>query len=87
MKARFGNKIIDVVPDDGRWLDPRDMTYYDADQLVFEKEVDWAAFRREAAKDILAALCSFPPINYKEDVQQAINIADELIKQLKEEKK
>lgn len=36
MKARFGNKIIDVVPDDGRWLDPRDMTYYDADQLVFD---------------------------------------------------
>jgi len=48
---------------------------------------DWDAFRREAAKDILAALCSFPPIsNYKDDVRQAINIADELIKKLKEGK-
>ena len=47
---------------------------------------DWDAFRREAAKDILSALCSFQPINnYKADVRQAINIADELIKQLKEE--
>ncbi len=48
---------------------------------------DWSAFRREAAKDILCALCSFPPINYKKDVEQAINIADELIKQLQEDKK
>lgn len=46
--------------------------------------VDWEKFRRETAKDILSALCSFQPINYKEDVRQAINIADELIKQLKE---
>lgn len=36
MKAKFGNKIVDVVPDDGRWLDKSDMTYYDADQLVFD---------------------------------------------------
>lgn len=49
--------------------------------------VDWDEFRRQTAKDILSALCSFLPINYKEDVQQAINIADELIRQLKEEKK
>jgi hypothetical protein len=48
---------------------------------------DWAAFRREAAKDILAALCHTMPINMKEDVRQAINIADELIKQLKEDEK
>lgn len=49
---------------------------------------DWESFRREAAKDILSALCSFRPIsNYKDDVRQAINIADELIKQLKEGKK
>ena len=49
--------------------------------------VDWEAFRREAAKDILVALCTTLPINKKEDVRLAINIADELIKQLKEEKK
>lgn len=36
MKAKFGNKIVDVVPDDGRWLDKSDMTYYNADELVFD---------------------------------------------------
>lgn len=36
MKARFGNKVVDVVPDDGRWLDKSDMTYYNADELVFD---------------------------------------------------
>lgn len=49
--------------------------------------VDWSAFRREAAKDILVALCNTMPINMKEDVSQAINIADELVKQLKKEQK
>lgn len=48
--------------------------------------VDWDAFRREAVKDILVALCTILPINVKDDVRQAINIADELIKQLKKEK-
>jgi transcriptional regulator with XRE-family HTH domain len=44
---------------------------------------NWLAFRREAAKDILVALCTTMPINMEEDVRQAINIADELIRQLK----
>lgn len=52
-------------------------------QMASER-FDWFAFRCEAAKDILSSLCSFPPINYKVDVQQAINIADELIEKLKE---
>lgn len=47
---------------------------------------DWANFRREAAKEILCALiihCSLP----REDgARIAIEYADELIKQLKEEK-
>jgi len=50
--------------------------------------VDWNAFRREAAKDILCALiihCSIP--REKDGVRIAIKYADELIKQLKEEKK
>lgn len=36
----------------------------------------------EAAKDILVALCTTMPITTVGDVSQAINIADELIKQL-----
>ena len=48
--------------------------------------VDWGAFRREAAKDILVALCTTMTISMEEGVSQAINIADELIKQLKEKK-
>lgn len=44
---------------------------------------NWLAFRREAAKDILVALCTTMPINMEQDVRHAINIADELIKQLK----
>ena len=51
------------------------------------QDVDWSAFRREAAKDILAAgnnsdkWCMY---SYKDKVSIAINIADELIKQLKD---
>lgn len=65
---------------------PSDLEFIDR-PAPLEPIVDWSAFRREVAKDILSALCSFPPINYKEDVQQAINISDELIRQLKEEEK
>lgn len=51
-------------------------------------EVDWDTFRREAAKDILPAviekkssMCSF-----EEVTKEAIQFADELIKQLREKK-
>ena len=65
--------------------------YYKSEVLPLEcfdlwEETDWSSFRREAAKDILVALCNTMPINMKADVRQAINIADELIKQLKDEK-
>lgn len=50
---------------------------------------DWAAFRREAAKDIL---CSMVRGGYgrgreKEQAKLAVEYADELIKQIKEEQK
>lgn len=86
MKARFGKKIIDVVPDDGRWLDPRDMTYYDADQLVFEKEVDWDAFRREAAKEILVAEVNrgrISGLDYDHYACCATMLANDLVEALK----
>ena len=59
---------------------------FQRDALILDEPTDWATFRREAAKDILVALCNTMPINMKADVRQAINIADELIKQLKDEK-
>ena len=48
---------------------------------------DWEAFRREAAKDILCAIISTTVGANPKDVTTAIGIADELVKQLKEEQK
>lgn len=51
---------------------------------------DWVAFRREAAKDILCAMnCAPGPYmkSLQEAVHDAIEQANELIKQLKEEQK
>ena len=52
--------------------------------------IDWQAFRREAAKDILAGFAArigHPMSDYSEQsCKYAIQLADELIKQLKEEK-
>ena len=63
-------------------------------EIIDESEsVDWDAFRREAAKDILPALIDKASDVYDleslaKDVwcHQAIEWADELIKQLKDEK-
>lgn len=54
------------------------------------EEPNWAAFRREAAKDILAGWYSNPDSNeksFEQMAKMAIEQADELIKQLKEEQK
>lgn len=52
--------------------------------------VDWSSFRREAAKDILVGLCANNNIGYYGNsntalASSAIALADELIKQLKQE--
>ena len=53
-----------------------------------DREEDyWASFRREAAKDILCAMVSTTNGANPKDVTTAIEIADELIKQLKEDEK
>lgn len=68
--------------------------YYRAADLVFPDnqdwdKTDWSSFRREAAKDILVGMVANGELFYayheKEDtaVKQAIQIADELIRQLK----
>ena len=64
-------------------------TVYYEDGLILEEPVDWNAFRREAAKDILVGLCANNNISYYGNsttalASSAIALADELIKQLKE---
>lgn len=59
-------------------------------EIIDYHSVDWADFRREAAKDILAGFAAkigHPMSDYSEQsCKYAIQLADELIKQLKEEK-
>lgn len=57
-----------------------------------EMTVDWSAFRREAAKDILCALVGNKDYlkvigRIEPETMLAIALADELIKQLKDEPK
>lgn len=61
--------------------------FYYENALIIKEAVDWEAFHREAAKDILCAIISTTNRATPKDVTMAIEIADELIKQLKEEQK
>lgn len=59
-------------------------------EIIDESEsVDWDAFRREAAKEILAGFAAkigHPMSDYSEQsCKYAIQLADELIRQLKQE--
>lgn len=71
--------------------------YADDVEIVKEDKpkdtTDWATFRREAAKDFMSAIITreapqynFACRNVADRVTEAIMWADELIKQLKEEK-
>lgn len=64
---------------------PSDLEFIDR-PAPLEPIVDWSAFRREAAKDILGAVIAKKSsmCSYGEVVEEAIKFADELIKQLKE---
>ena len=58
---------------------------YNSEDLEFEKEFDWEAYRREAAKDLLplaAELCDYR-YGAKAFVKKSIELAEELIRQLK----
>ena len=93
MKAKVikTGEIVNVVPTEGGWaaVFENGVWHYTDSELDFEF-ADWADFRREAAKDILCALVSMPSIweeyPIKSLAKSAIMQADELIKQLKEEK-
>lgn len=59
-------------------------------EIIDYNSIDWDAFRREAVKEILAGMMSHPRVMYgfcESLVSDAIDYANELIKQLKEEKK
>lgn len=84
--------MVNVIPDDGRFLDLSDMTYYDAADLSFDFDDDWQAFRREAAKDAMCAILSNSKMVDERSwdyvisvVKNAVGYADELIRQLTED--
>ena len=64
-------------------------TVYLEDGLILEEPVDWSAFRRETAREILAGFAAkigHTIDDYSEQsCKYAIRLADELIKQLKYE--
>jgi hypothetical protein len=97
MKAKVikTGEIVNVIPEQGGWCDTDFKSYsqhYEDKELDFEFQ-DWSSFRRGAAKDILAGMLSNPEkISIRGErlatiegfVNAAIEITDELIKQLKE---
>ena len=76
-----------------RGIEATKVQYLRGEVEKFEPEfVDWQAFRREAAKDILCALVGNKDYlkvigRIEPETTLAIRFADELIKQIKEEKK
>ncbi len=94
MKAKVikTGETVNVVPTEGGWASvfENGVWHYTDSELDFEF-ADWADFRREAAKDILAGFAAkigHSMSDYSEkSCKYAIQLADELIKQLKEEKK
>lgn len=57
-----------------------------ADDLIIDEPVDWAKFRREAAKDILCARMTNRSITDAQELcEWSCKIADLLVKQLKQQ--
>ena len=59
-----------------------DECYTTVPTLKRMEQIKWAWFRRNSAKDILCAMLSTKQSADIDDITTAINIADELIKQL-----
>lgn len=89
MKAKVikTGEIVNVVPTEGGWVAvfENGVWHYTDAELDFEF-ADWEKFRREAAKDVLCAMIHHQNSTDPTEVSIAIDIANELIKQLKEEK-
>lgn len=61
---------------------------YNPEDLEFEKEFDWDAYRREVAKDLLAGMVAHEMdrrVSLRTSVDIAIDYANELIRELKKE--
>lgn len=91
MKAKIKEtgKWISVNPCNDGFYDVETHDIYDPDELDFAAELDWQSFRREAAKDFISGMLAnvSPAANQwttPEIVGAALEIADELIKQLKQ---
>ena len=93
MKAKIKEKgkWVTVNPCNDGFYDVETHDIYEPDDLEFAPEFDWQAFRREAAKDILAGMLSNPgSINIENKrlqtiegfVDGAIMIVDCLIEKL-----
>lgn len=68
-------------------INPPEVTQEEALKILREDaDWDWEKFRREAAKDILAATYNSLIAPCKEQVRNAITCAEELIRQLKDGK-
>lgn len=87
MKAKIkeNGKWITVDTCNEGFYDVETHEIYEPDELEFDSGFDWSALRGEAAKDILCALmqCGVQD-TWRIMCENAINGADELIKQLKE---
>lgn len=59
---------------------------YLEDALIIKETVDWEAFRREAAKDFVVALVSSGNGLNPQNIAYSIEMADELVRQLKDGK-
>lgn len=87
MKAKIKEtgKWIIVDPCNDGFYDVNTHDIYKPDELDFAAEFDWQSFRREAAKDILAGFCaSGNRVLADATTSLAIQLADELIRRLKE---
>lgn len=78
MKASYHGHKFDVDSIIGK-----DGMEYPAQDVVLI-EPDWSSFRREAAKDFVVALVSSGNGLNPKNIAYSIEMADELIKQLKE---
>lgn len=100
IRKRDGKEIDVVLCKQAEYLEEDPVTggvcvYYEG-ALTLKGAVDWDAFRREAAMDMLAGMVHHRVLSDSSDrfyipkeqvVSAAIGLADELIKQLREDKK
>lgn len=81
--APYAKVTLDVCDDRGT---PYEVDFEDVELLHEDATalcVDWEAFRREAARDILCAIISDKWAT-KSTVERAVKLADELVNELKD---